>query len=277
MQLIKNEYLQPIKESIIKRRKELVERKRQDFTNIHRTGTDLTVFRSNLLKVYADSIDLDKDSAAEVISEWGQDVSNLLVDLELPLEVALNEISFYRYTIGEIIREEADDKNFSLNAFYEIISHFNMIVDHSAQWLSKSYIQDYTNKIKHAQYAIDELSVPIVRMTEEIGILPLVGDLDTKRAQILMENALTKGSEYHLKLLIIDLSAVPIIDTMVADQVFKVIAALRLIGINVVLSGIRPEIAQTMVNLGIEMNRIKTFSSLHQAVTYTNSLIESAG
>ncbi|MHA7098103.1 STAS domain-containing protein [Priestia aryabhattai] len=277
MQLIKNEYLQPIKESIIKRRKELVERKRQDFTNIHRTGTDLTAFRSNLLTVYADSIDLDKDSAAEVISGWGQDVSNLLVDLELPLEVALNEISFYRYTIGEIIREEADDKNFSLNAFYEIISHFNMIVDHSAQWLSKSYIQDYTNKIKHAQYAIDELSVPIVRMTEEIGILPLVGDLDTKRAQILMENALTKGSEYHLKLLIIDLSAVPIIDTMVADQVFKVIAALRLIGINVVLSGIRPEIAQTMVNLGIEMNRIKTFSSLHQAVTYTNSLIESAG
>ncbi|MBW0933600.1 MULTISPECIES: STAS domain-containing protein [Priestia] len=277
MQLKKNEYLQPIKESIIKRRKELVERKRQDFTNIHRTGTDLTAFRSNLLTVYADSIDLDKDSAAEVISEWGQDVSNLLVDLELPLEVALNEISFYRYTIGEIIREEADDKNFSLNAFYEIISHFNMIVDHSAQWLSKSYIQDYTNKIKHAQYAIDELSVPIVRMTEEIGILPLVGDLDTKRAQILMENALTKGSEYHLKLLIIDLSAVPIIDTMVADQVFKVIAALRLIGINVVLSGIRPEIAQTMVNLGIEMNSIKTFSSLHQAVTYTNSLIESAG
>ncbi|MED3928981.1 STAS domain-containing protein [Priestia megaterium] len=262
---------------MIKRRKERVERKRQDFTNIHRTGTDLTAFRSNLLTVYADSIDLDKDSAAEVISEWGQDVSNLLVDLELPLEVALNEISFYRYTIGEIIREEADDKNFSLNAFYEIISHFNMIVDHSAQWLSKSYIQDYTNKIKHAQYAIDELSVPIVRMTEEIGILPLVGDLDTKRAQILMENALTKGSEYHLKLLIIDLSAVPIIDTMVADQVFKVIAALRLIGINVVLSGIRPEIAQTMVNLGIEMNSIKTFSSLHQAVTYTNSLIESAG
>src|SRR6478736_3742497 len=275
MQLKKNEYLQPIKESIIKRRKELVERKRQDFTNIHRTGTDLTAFRSNLLTVYADSIDLDKDSAAEVISEWGQDVSNLLVDLELPLEVALNEISFYRYTIGEIIREEADDKNFSLNAFYEIISHFNMIVDHSAQWLSKSYVKDYTEKINYAQYAIDELSVPVVRMTEEIGILPLVGDLDTKRAQYLMESALEKGSQYKLKWLIIDLSAVPIIDTMVADQLFKVIAGLQLIGIEVVISGIRPEIAQTMVNLGIKVEEVRSFSSLHHAVQYTNSFTES--
>ncbi|MEH7294665.1 STAS domain-containing protein [Priestia megaterium] len=136
--------------------------------------------------------------------------------------------------------------------------------------VSNSYLQDYTNKIKQAQYAINELSVPIVRMTEETGILPLVGDLDTKRAQVLMENALAKGSDYHLKLLIIDLSAVPIIDTMVADQIFKVISALKLIGISVVLSGIRPEIAQTMVNLGIEINNIKTFSSLHQAVLYTN-------
>ncbi|CAK8584156.1 STAS domain-containing protein [Priestia megaterium] len=112
-------------------------------------------------------------------------------------------------------------------------------------------------------------------MTEEIGILPLVGDLDTKRAQYLMESALEKGSQYKLEWLIIDLSAVPIIDTMVADQLFKVIAGLQLIGIEVVISGIRPEIAQTMVNLGIKVEEVKSFSSLHQAVQYTNSFTES--
>ncbi|WP_245638908.1 STAS domain-containing protein [Priestia koreensis] len=89
-----------------------------------------------------------------------------------------------------------------------------------------------------------------------------------------MENALAKGTEYKLKWLIIDLSAVAIIDTMVADQIFKVIAGLQLIGVNVVLSGIRAEIAQTMIQLGITIKHVKTFSSLHQAVSYTNSVVQ---
>ncbi|MFU1996424.1 STAS domain-containing protein [Priestia megaterium] len=270
MQLIKNEHLQPIKEIIIECRKELAERKRQDLADVHNIGTDLTTFRINLLTFYAESIVLEKDRAAEILFQWGQEMSNLLVEHALPLDIALEEISFYRDIIGQFIKDEASNKKFSLNAFYEVISHFNKVVDSAVQLVSNAYFQDYTNKIKQAQYAIDELSVPVVRMTEEIGILPLVGDLDTKRAQVLMENALAKGSDYHLKLLIIDLSAVPIIDTMVADQIFKVISALKLIGISVVLSGIRPEIAQTMVNLGIEINNIKTFSSLHQAVLDTN-------
>ncbi|MGX4607904.1 STAS domain-containing protein [Priestia sp. JNUCC 25] len=270
MQLIKNGHLQPIKKIIIERRKELAERKRQDSSDVYNIGTDLTTFRINLLTFYAESIVLEKAGAAEMLCQWDQEMSNLIVEHGLPLDIALEEISFYRDIIGQIIKEEASNKKFSLNTFYEVISHFNKVVDSAVQLVSNSYLQDYTNKIKQAQYAIDELSVPIVRMTEEIGILPLVGDLDTKRAQILMENALAKGSDYHLKLLIIDLSAVPIIDTMVADQIFKVISALKLIGISVILSGIRPEIAQTMVNLGIEINSIKTFSSLHQAVLYTN-------
>ncbi|WP_259345548.1 STAS domain-containing protein [Priestia aryabhattai] len=86
-----------------------------------------------------------------------------------------------------------------------------------------------------------------------------------------MESALEKGSQYKLKWLIIDLSSIPIIDTMVADQLFKVITGLQLLGIKVVISGIRPEIAQTMVSLGIKIEEIRSFSSLHQAVQYTNS------
>jgi len=160
---------------------------------------------------------------------------------------------------------------FSLDAFYEVISHFNTIVDDAIQSVSKSYVKDYTERINYTQYAIAELSVPVVRMTEEIGILPLVGDLDTKRAQLLMENALDKGSQYKLKWLIIDLSAVPIIDTMVADQLFKVISALSLLGIDVLISGIRPEIAQTMVSLEIKVEEIKSFANLHHAVQYACS------
>jgi len=277
MQLINIEQLQPIRNMIIQRKEELAEMKKQNLEVVHDVYTELTTFRLNLLTIYADSILVEKDIAADMIKEWGENISALLVNRGLPLDLALEEISYYRDIIGEVIKDEANDKRFSLDVFYEIISHFNTIVDDAVQWVSKSYLEDYTKQIKHAKYAIDELLIPIVRMTKETGILPLVGDLDTQRAQILMENALTKGSEYQLKWLIIDLSAVPIIDTMVADQLFKVIAGLQLIGVRVVLSGIRSEIAQTMVGLGITIDHIKTFGSLHQAVSYTNSFTPSVG
>ncbi|MCM3186490.1 STAS domain-containing protein [Priestia megaterium] len=277
MQLTNIEQLHPIRDVIIQRKEELAESKKQNLAVLHDVYTELTTFRLDLLTIYADSILVEKDIAADMIRDWGENFSNLLVNRGLPLNLALEEISYYRDLIGEIIKDEANDKGFSVNVFYKIISHFNTIVDDAVQWVSKSYLQDYTKQIKHAQYAIDELSIPIVRMTEETGILPLVGDLDTQRAQILMENALAKGSEYKLRWLIIDLSAVPIIDTMVADQLFKVFAGLQLIGVSVVLSGIRSEIAQTMVNLGITIDHIKTFASLHQAVSYTNSFTPSVG
>ncbi|MFQ6581534.1 STAS domain-containing protein [Priestia megaterium] len=275
MQYIQQEKLHAIREIILQRKEELAENKRENLAESHNIYTELTTFRIELLTTYADSLLMEKEGANEAVQQWGNNMANLLVNRGLPLNLALEEISYYRDVIGEIIKEEAKNNDFSLDAFYQIISHFNTTVDNAIQFVSKSYLKDYTEKINYAQYAIDELSVPVVRMTEEIGILPLVGDLDTKRAQHLMESALEKGSQYKLKWLIIDLSAVPIIDTMVANQLFKVIAGLQLLGIEVVISGIRPEIAQTMVSLGIKIEEVKSFSSLHQAVQYTNSFIES--
>jgi rsbT co-antagonist protein RsbR len=275
LQYIQQEKLHVIRETILQRKEEFAENKREDLATSHNIYTELTTLRFDLLTTYADSLLMDKEAANDAVQQCRENMANLLVNYGLPLNLALEEIIYYRGVIREIIKEEAKNNDFSLDAFYQIISHFNSIVDNAIQFVSKSYVKDYTEKINYAQYAIDELSVPVVRMTEEIGILPLVGDLDTKRAQYLMESALEKGSQYKLEWLIIDLSAVPIIDTMVADQLFKVIAGLQLIGVEVVISGIRPEIAQTMVNLEIKVEEVKSFSSLHQAVQYTNSFTES--
>jgi len=271
VKLLNVQRLQTVKDKIIQQKEELADRKRQNLAEFHDIHTELTSFRLDLLTIYAQSIVSDKETAAILIENWAGKMANVLVERELPLNLALEEISYYRDIIGEIILEELDKQVVSIKELYSVISHFNAIIDCAVQYISKSYLNDYKHNIKYAQYAIDELSVPIVRMTETVGILPLVGDLDTKRAQILIENALTKSSEYHLAWLIMDLSAVPIIDTMVADQLFKVIRGLELIGVNVVLSGIRSEIAQTMVGLGIKIDHVKTFASLHQAVAYTNA------
>ncbi|WP_418055751.1 STAS domain-containing protein, partial [Priestia megaterium] len=265
--LLLDKKLKHITNLILEKKEEFSKQKKYEEKDIQQ---QLEPWRVHLIQIYADSVSTNDTKNFEVLEEWGREVANLLVVLQLPLDVALEEISYYRNVIGEIIKEEAKAETFTFDAFYQVISRFNVVVDKAVHWVSKSYMTDFANKIQSARYAIDELSIPVVRITKEIGVIPLVGDLDTNRAQILMENALQHGSDYKLNWLIIDLYAVPIIDTMVADQIFKVIGALRLLGIQVVLSGIRAEIAQTMVNLGLDLADITTFSSLHQAVEYVN-------
>ncbi|MBY0199587.1 STAS domain-containing protein [Priestia megaterium] len=269
-----NKKLQQITAVILREKEELAEQKRHYHFYSHEVFVQLVPWRIKLINIYAESISVDEELTFQILEKWGMEVANVLITLQLPLDIALEEISYYRNLIGEIITEEAKKEKFSFDLFYKIISRYDLVVDKAVHWVSKSYMKDYADKIQSAQYAIDELSIPVVRITKEIGVIPLVGEIDTHRAQILMENALKQGDTYKLRWLIIDLSAVPIIDTMIADQLFKVVAALKLIGIDGILSGIRPEIAQTMVQLGIKSNDIVTFNSLYGALDYTNSRIQ---
>ncbi|MCF8890954.1 STAS domain-containing protein [Priestia megaterium] len=269
-----NKKLQRITAVILHKKKELAEQKRHYHFYNHDVYVQLVPWRKNLIEIYAESISIDEEHTFQILEKWGIEVANLLTALQLPLDIALEEISYYRNQIGEIITQEAKKENFSFDLFSKVISRYNLVVDKAVHWVSKSYMKDYIDKIQSAQYAIDELSIPVVRVTKEIGVIPLVGEIDTHRAQILMENALKQGNTYRLSWLIIDLSAVPIIDTMVADQLFKVVAALKLIGIDVVLSGIRSEIALTMVQLGVKLNDIVTFNTLYGALEYTSSRVK---
>ncbi|WP_050184135.1 STAS domain-containing protein [Domibacillus robiginosus] len=223
-------------------------------------------WRTNLVEIYAYSIAGDLDKTFTRLKEWGTDEVNLLVDLNLSLETAINEVRFYRDTIGEILKIESIKNDFSLEEFYDVITRFDSVVDRAVYWLTNSYSRTYNSRILAAESIALELSIPVVKVTNEVGILPLVGDIDTKRAQQLMDKALLEGTKLDLKYLVIDLSGVPIIDTMVADQIFKVISALKLTGIHTVLTGIRPEIAQTMIHLGIKVEGVPTYASLHQAM-----------
>jgi len=230
-------------------------------------------WRENLISIFAQSIFDSIEKTYRNLMQWGSDGVRLLVHLDLPLELAVEEVRFYRETIGEIIKSEAMEAKLSIPEFYEIISRFDSVVDRAVHWLSISYSTTYAARISAAELTSLELSIPVVRITENIGILPLIGDIDTKRSQELMEKALKKGTSYGLSHIIIDLSGVPIIDTMVADHIFKVIDALKLIGIESILTGIRPEIAQTMISLGIKAGGVMTFGSLHNAVKYLQAKI----
>ncbi|MBY8913870.1 STAS domain-containing protein [Bacillus sp. YC2] len=113
-----------------------------------------------------------------------------------------------------------------------------------------------------------ELSSPVITLSKRTALLPLVGDIDTERAKFILENTLSTCADRRVEHLLIDLSGVVVVDTMVAHQIFKLIEALNLIGVKSTLSGIRPEIAQTAVQLGINFSNITIKSNLAQALNY---------
>ncbi|WYP27264.1 STAS domain-containing protein [Alkalihalobacillus sp. FSL W8-0930] len=263
-----NENFQAIKDEILKQKDELISMPQGHSVVSDNTLTmQLSPWRKQLIEVYANSIMTSPDSSSHDIEEWGKEVSGLLVQLKFPLDVGLHEISFYRNSIGEIVRDEAIRQELSINEFYSIISEFDAVVDQAVQIVSRSYMEEFHRTIEVAKYAIDELSVPVVQLTKDTGVIPLIGEIDTNRAQYLLLNALDQGAELKLSRIIIDLSGVSVVDTMVAGQIFKVMSSLKLIGIDSVLSGVRPEVAQTMVNLGIKVEG-KVYSSLRKAIEH---------
>jgi rsbT co-antagonist protein RsbR len=121
--------------------------------------------------------------------------------------------------------------------------------------------------IVRQQQELLELTTPVVQLWDNIIALPLIGTLDSSRTQVVMENLLQKIVDTGSSIAIIDITGVPTVDTLVAQHLLKTVAAARLMGADCIISGIRPQIAQTIVHLGVDLSEVTTKSSLADAFT----------
>jgi rsbT co-antagonist protein RsbR len=113
---------------------------------------------------------------------------------------------------------------------------------------------------------IAEISTPVIRVWDGILALPIIGTLDSARTQVVMENLLQEIVESGSSIAILDISGVPAVDSLVAQHLIKTVSATRLMGAECIISGIRPEIAQTVVHLGIDLTNIITKATLASAL-----------
>jgi rsbT co-antagonist protein RsbR len=123
--------------------------------------------------------------------------------------------------------------------------------------------------IEQQQRIIHELSVPILPLTDKTMVMPLVGTLDSSRLALVQERALEAIERFSARYLILDITAVPVIDTQVAQGLIQTVQASQLLGAKVILVGIRPEVAQAIISLGIQLDDMITLSSLERGVAYT--------
>jgi rsbT co-antagonist protein RsbR len=114
--------------------------------------------------------------------------------------------------------------------------------------------------IRRQQEEISELSTPVIKLWDGVLALPLIGTLDSQRTQVVMENLLEAIVQQGAEIAIIDITGVPTVDTLTAQHLLKTVAAARLMGADCIISGIRPQIAQTMVHLGVELSVVSKAS-----------------
>jgi anti-anti-sigma regulatory factor len=124
-------------------------------------------------------------------------------------------------------------------------------------------------EIIHAQKSVlAELTTPLIPITDHIVIMPLIGSLDSQRAEQVL-NALLAGTQLHrAQVVIIDITGVPVVDTGVASTLIQAAQAVRLLGAQTLISGIRPEVAQTLVGLGVELTGVITQGTLQSSIAY---------
>jgi rsbT co-antagonist protein RsbR len=151
-------------------------------------------------------------------------------------------------------------------ALVQAISEVSALVDAMAQWTVDAYQRSREQLIARQQEELLELSTPVIKLWDGILAVPMIGTLDSNRTQLVMEALLQRIVETEATLAIIDITGVPTVDTLVAQHLLKTVTAIRLMGADCIISGIRPQIAQTIVHLGIDLASVTSKATLADAL-----------
>lgn len=229
----------------------------------------VTEFRAGFITLLGQSIQnyMDETEMMKKVDEWGYKTGTHFWQQGMTLDQAIVETAIYRKHISKVIQTEALHQKIPVQTIFEVLDIFHPLLDKAVYSYSSSYLEAYQKDKRQARREFLELSAPVVPISEQIAVLPLVGNIESDRAHYLLENTLLSASQLRVTTLIIDMSGVSKVDAMVAEQILKVIESLKLVGVEVILTGIRPDTAHLMVQLGISVNDLIIGGSLKKAIS----------
>ena len=187
-----------------------------------------------------------------------------------PKETGLYVLSLKEALLQTLQNEIKDNPE----ALYDSTIKVNRLIDGFSMTTFETYIKGREEVILRQTDEITEISTPVIRVWDGILALPIIGTLDSARTQVVMENLLQEIVVTGSGIAILDISGVPAVDSLVAQHLIKTVSATRLMGAECIISGIRPEIAQTVVHLGIDLSSIITKASLAAALRYAFTLLQ---
>ncbi|WP_099223427.1 RsbT co-antagonist protein RsbRA [Listeria costaricensis] len=217
-------------------------------------------------KEFIDLIVVSVTEAGSAFNEKLDDYAEKIVHLGWSIHFVTTGLRVFGLLVYKAMRNEElfvkRAENLEDDAYYRfeswLSSMYNQVVT--------AYANTWEKTVSIQKMALQELSAPLLPIFDKISVMPLIGTIDTERAKLIMENLLIGVVKNRSEVVLIDITGVPVVDTMVAHHIIQASEAVRLVGCQAMLVGIRPEIAQTIVALGIELDQIITTNTLKKGV-----------
>jgi len=222
-----------------------------------------------LLELFTEAV---RDSAGESFEHPAYDeLRRFLNDIShqravkgyTPVENATYVIALRSAVRPMLVEEYQGEDSFVLAS---LLGHLALLVDKMALVMVENYIRSREETIRQQRADMMELSTPVIKVWDKILTLPIIGTLDSRRAQLMMEALLQRIVESGSTVAILDITGVRTMDTLVANHLIKTVTAARLMGARCILTGVSPAIAQTMVQLGIDLSQITTRAQMSDGI-----------
>lgn len=221
---------------------------------------------AEFLEFLSESIDCNEGSVPDKLVEWSRDNGEKTAAKHNRISDILIRYPDTRMVFADFIMDISLEHGLDTKDVVLILKRVHHMLDVSINETVLAFERRSEELLSNAKKELRELSTPIVPIQDGLAVLPLIGSIDADRTEHLMNGVLPKIPEMNIERLIIDFSGIVAIDTEVAANIFNVYRVLGLLGIDVLVTGLRPELAINAVSEGIDFTSIKTFANVKQAI-----------
>ncbi|TLS38284.1 STAS domain-containing protein [Pseudalkalibacillus caeni] len=212
------------------------------------------------------------DAESDTLREWIKNVAGHRVKENTPLQNVLGQFKRFRGIFISFVDEYAIDNKIEIKKVLSWHQSFHQKFDEVISMFIKHFQQITDQKLNYQRKIIYDLSSPVMPLSDQVAIVPLIGKIDEERAEIIQEKLIQKVTELNSSYLILDLSGLYNLKEVVSTSILQLVSMLKLLGVQPIVCGFRPEIVQTMVKYNVdEQLDVLTFSSLGRAIEYLRS------
>ena len=182
------------------------------------------------------------------------------------LDTILMSVSVVKQSLLRYMEENQHTFSLTVSDVITITKLIDPLIDYYIQFYTESYLTQKTHNLQSQYYQDDALSVPIIKISSRVAICPIVGEIDERRANLILERTLMESSAKKIRSLILDLSGVATLDTMMTQHLFKIVDSLEVMGVDIIVTGVSSEVAIGVVSLGLDLQSLTIKQNLEGAL-----------
>jgi rsbT co-antagonist protein RsbR len=218
---------------------------------------------SEATSVYDNYVEVLETGSVEALQHYARDLSERIIPRGVETHEVVGIVLLLRDVLARSLFEKYHHDFALLN---RVLDAYEPAANRIANTVAVSFVEERERVIRQQQDSILELSTPVLQVRERLLILPIIGVLDTLRAQQLTEQLLLGIRSHRAKVVVIDITGVPDVDEAVANSLVRTVDASKLMGADVIITGLSSEIAQTLVTIGVDLNKMRTVGDLQGGI-----------